>query len=339
LRGLQTDSAVLCTKDATFDVKVAETSNTLLLLQHLSVADELPSVADDSKQIIISQKITAKKHEYFELKRIKPGMSRLKELLEECLYKGPAFEEEDNSATHLYSFEDLLEQVQASEAELLEGLRNLKACLIQGQWRLLDFDYTVSVLFSIVAAVNEQSWDLHSIPRLSLCHLLQDMYPVEVIVHVLSSFSTPVNQSEDVTSDNERHRLNEDAVCRLCAELVLHSSVEFNLSEFEETWKATVPEGMTTNYEQLKGLAMIQRDVRPEVIQYFPASELPDNTEERFSVLFKKREKWTLEDITPYIQDLSSDKLGIGALLTKFSRVSNNKGIKLYSSRNSSTFK
>ena len=33
-----------------------------------------------------------------------------------------------------YSFEDLLNLVQASEAELRDGLRSLQACLIEGMW-------------------------------------------------------------------------------------------------------------------------------------------------------------------------------------------------------------
>lgn len=37
-----------------------------------------------------------------------------------------------------------------------------------------------------------------------------------------------------------------------------------------------------------------------EVIAY-PTSELPDDIDERFDELFKTKDKWTIEEITPYI--------------------------------------
>jgi len=46
IRGLKSDSAVLCTKKMTFEMKEAETSNTLLLLPHCSTDAELPSTSE-----------------------------------------------------------------------------------------------------------------------------------------------------------------------------------------------------------------------------------------------------------------------------------------------------
>ena len=53
----------------------------------------------------------------------------------------------------------------------------------------------------------------------------------------------------------------------------------------------------------------------------------------RFNYLFDRRKKWTLDEISPYVSDLTTDKLDVGALLTKYSRASMHNGVKVFSSR------
>lgn len=52
----------------------------------------------------------------------------------------------------------------------------------------------------------------------------------------------------------------------------------------------------------LKGLALIDLQSTPQVIWAFHESKLPDNINERFRILFQTKEKWTVDDIAPYIQ-------------------------------------
>lgn len=47
LRGQKTDKAVLCTKNKTFDIKEAETSNSLLLIPNLKFAEDVPIESGD----------------------------------------------------------------------------------------------------------------------------------------------------------------------------------------------------------------------------------------------------------------------------------------------------
>lgn len=46
--------------------------------------------------------------------------------------------------------------------------------------------------------------------------------------------------------------LDEDKVCRATAQLLLQNAVKFNLSEFQEVWQQSVPEGMSTRLDQLR---------------------------------------------------------------------------------------
>lgn len=48
------------------------------------------------------------------------------------------------------------------------------------------------------------------------------------------------------------YALDEDKVCRATAQLLLQNAVKFNLSEFQEVWQQSVPDGMTTRLDQLR---------------------------------------------------------------------------------------
>nr|CAD7612690.1 unnamed protein product [Timema genevievae] len=60
--------------------------------------------------------------------------------------------------------------------------------------------------------------------------------------------------------------------------------------------------GMKTSLQHLSGIALIDTTCKPEVIWYFDEMELPEDLKERFRVLFQTREKWTLDEIRPYVQ-------------------------------------
>lgn len=46
--------------------------------------------------------------------------------------------------------------------------------------------------------------------------------------------------------------MHEDKICRAIAQMLLQNAVKFNLSEFQEVWQQSVPEGMTTRLDQLQ---------------------------------------------------------------------------------------
>lgn len=55
-----------------------------------------------------------------------------------------------------------------------------------------------------------------------------------------------------------------------------------------------------------QSVALVDRGSRPETISLLRVEDLPEDTLERFSCLFSMREKWTEEDIVPYIQLVTS---------------------------------
>ena len=90
-----------------------------------------------------------------------------------------------------------------------------------------------------------------------------------------------------------------------------------------------VPEGVVTNIDHLKGLVLINNDH----IKRFPEDDLPISVVDRLNALFSARDKWTLNEISPFIEPLTTKKLNVNALLTKFARPINSDGVKYFCSK------
>lgn len=56
------------------------------------------------------------------------------------------------------------------------------------------------------------------------------------------------------------------------------------------------------SFAWIQSVALVDRTSRPESISLLRVEELPEEPLERFNQLFTIREKWTEDDITPYIQ-------------------------------------
>ncbi|CAN2387169.1 maintenance of sister chromatid cohesion [Pristimantis euphronides] len=323
IRGDKADHAVLCSKNKTYDLKIADTSNLLLFIPDGKTPDLLP--ADGQPLSIAPCQIAGFSNHYWELRRCRPKLKKLKKLLLENPYEEPN-NERDPSAT-LYTTEDLLNQIQASHEELMYHLKALHACSINGFWRLLEFDYEMKLLNHITQLMDSESWSFSRVPLKVCLEELRSLEPEQMIEHCLECFGRRVSAEEVFFA------LDEDKICRATAQMLLQNAVKFNLSEFQEVWQQSVPESMTTRLDQLQGLALVDRTSRPETIFLLKTEDLPEDTQERFNTLFSMREKWTEADISPYIQDLCAEKQTIGALLTRYARSSLQNGVKVFNSR------
>ncbi|KAM4865284.1 sister chromatid cohesion protein DCC1 [Thomomys bottae] len=326
IRGDKDEQAVLCSRDKTYDLKIADTSNMLLFIPGCKTPEQLRK--EESQCSIVHTEIFGFSNNYWELRRCRPKLKKLKKLLMANTYEGPDSEKEDDLSRSKYTTKDLLDQIQASEEEIMAQLQVLNACEIGGYWRILEFDYEMKLLNHITQLVDSESWSFNKVP-LNIC--LQELGPLEpeeMIEHCLKCYGKEYIEEGEVYFE-----LNTDKICRAIAQMLLQNAVKFNLAEFQEVWQQSVPEGMVTSLDQLKGLALVDRHSRPEIIFLLKVDDLPEGNQERFNSLFSLREKWTEEDIAPYIQDLCGERQTTGALLTKYSRSSVQNGVKVYNSR------
>nr|XP_025034473.1 sister chromatid cohesion protein DCC1 isoform X1 [Pelodiscus sinensis] len=326
IRGEKAEQAVLCSKDKTYDMKIADTSNMLLFIPDCKTPEQL--LADQALCNIIHTQIAGFSNNYWELRRCRPKLKKLRKLLMENPYEGPDREREKAVTDSKYTMEDLLDLIQASEEEILHQLKVINACKIEGYWRVLEFDYEMKLLNHVTQLIDSESWSFSKVP-LSIC--LQELGPLEpkeMIQHILLSYGMKHTDKDEVYFE-----MNADKICTATAQMLLQNAVKFNLSEFQEVWQQSVPEGLITRLDQLKGLALLDRNSRPETIFLLKVEDLPEDNQERFNRLFTIREKWTEADIAPYIQDLCAEKQTVAALLTKYARSSVQNGVKVYNSR------
>ncbi|KAE8599573.1 hypothetical protein XENTR_v10017236 [Xenopus tropicalis] len=246
IRGDKSDHAVLCSQDKTYDLKIADTSNLLLFIPGCKTPDQLP--ADQQPLTIINCEIAGFSNHYWELRRCRPKLKKLKKLLMENTYNGPENEREsqDNS---LHTTEDLLNMIQASNEELVDHLKAIHACSINGFWRLLDFDYEMKLLNHITQLIDSESWSFSKVPLPVCLQELRSLEPEEMIEHCLTCYG---KRLIDEGTGGDFFALDEDKICRATALMLLQNAVKFNLAEFQEVWQQSVPEGMNTRLDQLK---------------------------------------------------------------------------------------
>ncbi|NXK06723.1 DCC1 protein, partial [Herpetotheres cachinnans] len=327
IRGEKDEQAVLCSKDKTYDMKIADTSNMLLFIPGCKTPEQLK--ADQASCNIIHSQIAGFSNNYWELRRCRPKLKKLRKLLMEDPYEGPDSQKDQTSTFSKYTTEDLLSLIQASEEEILHQLQVIDACKIEGYWRILEFDYQMKLLNHVTQLIDSESWSLSKVPLRTCLEELGSLEPTEMIEHILLSYGRKYFDD----AGEVYFEMHEDKICRAIAQMLLQNAVKFSLSEFQEVWQQSVPEGMTTRLDQLKGLALVDRSSTPETIFLLKVEDLPEDNQERFNSLFSIREKWTEVDITPYIQDLCAEKQTVGALLTKYARSSMQNGVKVYNSR------
>lgn len=341
IRGDKEDSAVLCTGSQTYDIKQGEISNTMLVLPELAFGSDLGA---SGKPTVQYRQVNSVIHTFYELRSCKPRLAKLRTLLEENPYSGQACEEDEEHQGKKYTLNDILSLVQASEQEIMTGLHKLHALVIDGYWRVLDFDFLVQVMTHLVQLCDENDWIHSGLPIEECVSVLQELYPRNVIEHVVKSYAEKVEakkgNSNDDDDDDSRmqmdidyYRLNEDKVCRFYAEQILKHARKFNLNQFLSTWEKSVPDGMKTSLFQLDGIALVDRDSTPETISYLSVDSLPEDMGDRFNTLFRTKEKWTLDEISPYIKDLETEKMDVTAMLMKYARASTANGVKVYNSR------
>ena len=104
---------MLCTRSATFSVKEAETSNSLLVVPSLVLPTALEKTGD---RALVSSTVEGVFYKYLEVLPTQPTTKRLHTVLKEKSYKGGNIDQ-DRGLT----LSELLDTVQASEDEIVEG--------------------------------------------------------------------------------------------------------------------------------------------------------------------------------------------------------------------------
>ena len=159
IRGDLEENAVLCSSNRTFDIKEAETSNSLLLLDKVALPDNVDK--SQSSRSLASASVGGVFYKYLEILEIRPKLRKLKDELSKNLFS----QDSKRASTKGKTFEDLLDIIQASDEELKHGLKYYESVQVDGEWFLLDQDYQMIVLSRILKYFDENSWNLDNVHK------------------------------------------------------------------------------------------------------------------------------------------------------------------------------
>lgn len=187
IKGGPADDAVLCTADRTYTLRLAESSNTLLLAPERAVKRKrLETAAAAAKgeaaaaAVDEELRVQASVSAHFEILRCAPRTGGLLATLAACPYTGAidtydavaadaAAAEGGSAAKKRPTLRELEITVQASAAELQCALRDAKALCVDGRWCVLETQLEADIMEAIISLCVEHEWPLASVPTAQWC--------------------------------------------------------------------------------------------------------------------------------------------------------------------------
>ncbi|KAH8254544.1 hypothetical protein KR032_010774, partial [Drosophila birchii] len=349
-KGGQNEKVVLCTDERTYDVKGAEISNSLLLVPDLkfaaatstsplksprtgnanaSLERSLNDSTEDELEVprTLEQRSVLKVfHEYFECREIKPRFRKLGELLQLTRYSGPE-NEFCIERKLLFSFTQLLDTVQCSRAQFMDGLRQYRAMQLEGHMRVMEYEYEYRTVSLMLGLISENSWALDEVEREETINALNGIAPEAVVSGLFDIYTIPSERCPD------KFQYQESLVARIVAQNILQPGLRFRNEEFMRTWQEALPEGMTCQLSYLRGLGICDKEGAQPCIRSLAEELLPTSINDRMRALFKTKQKWTLDEMEPYMECFTTPTLSVSTLLAKHARSLTEGGVRYYVSK------
>ncbi|CAG5074035.1 Similar to dscc1: Sister chromatid cohesion protein DCC1 (Danio rerio) [Cotesia congregata] len=210
-------------------------------------------------------------------------------------FKGPEYEKYIERDT-LYDWDRLFSSIQASEKELKHAITQFSISILDGYYRLISFEFESKALTLMLDFMEENSWKINSVNKEETYEALQDLIPRPIFDTIFDKYAVK-------NSDDDLYTYDEENVCRRLAEVLLASSPVNDYDRFMEAWKLATPDSINPKLEYLYGTAVIvwNAEKQRKDIVSFPESKLSSDVVKRFKELFEVKNKWTAEEIKPYL--------------------------------------
>ncbi|KAF9102790.1 Sister chromatid cohesion protein DCC1 [Mortierella sp. GBA35] len=348
VRGLEKDTAVLCTPTKTFSLQRAHTSNMLVPIAPL-VGSRRRGDMDMDMDMDTGFESSFQSDPYYiqnpaledspyerqvvldildsvlDLIPVSPRLERLTDILARSQFEGWAHESQ--SKGHLYTWAHLQSIIQASDKEIMDWLKAHHACLIDGHWRLFKRRFMFDILREILSTLNALGMEASAVDAESVCAEIENDTPESesgiaswMIKHCLASFS------EDDAADTESE--------------TGERGNRWRRQDFMIKWNELLQEHFKADLTYLSGEYILESDrgmdknQTQQYVRYFSKSHLPLDPAARFTALFEVKPKWEGPEIRPFLRDLVLDEKKLDILLLKHARsVKQTGGGVVYNSR------
>lgn len=210
---------------------------------------------------------------------------------------GAAEPDEPPAEGRVFSFDQLLTELQISARELRAHMRFLDAVEIGGKVRVLYPQFADDLVEFVLATVEIKGWPWSKVPVSACVAEIKSDYPRPLVEQALRRLSAG-------TIDGDVACLDATKVCAFKAELILRKNNPCPESLFLESWAKIVPDVFTPDVKMLKGVALLQHTPSGKEWRYVSHLSLPLNAEARLAALFALQPSWPLEDLRPYMNEL-----------------------------------
>lgn len=305
-KGQGAQDLILCTSSQTFLIQQLEISNTQLLC---SIED------GDANNLMVLNKSSYRLEPKL---LIIPNFKPLEEKLEATMFDVPDLVplEQLLSSFHLY------ESCQASQTEIDKFLAKSGAKEIDGNFVNFIVGYIRKLapkylgrffeVLMINAALQEKNLKEISIEECrDLMNQCEDEFPASIVEHILKIYTVPIPEG--------RFILDTKAVCLLFARQILAVQSKIPINEFTSLWSQVCGD-FEPEVSLLPGVAIL--DGFPKNVVSFDHEALPVDIEQRFTMLFIKRNKWLWDELRAYIRPLYEDDKMAETIMVKYCRIS-----------------
>ena len=236
--------------------------------------------------------------------------------------------------------EDLVENTQASRAEIVEALAKGPAFRDPtngDRWRGIDEAYADHVLDMLVVTAKQQGMSLDAVDEAAVTAAMaadDPPTPAAVTLFVLREYAEAQAPGGAATAGGESPcvwKIDAKKVCRAKASRMLEGSKaaaagRLRLGEFLADWSGRCDEELRSacTRDLLKGLALIEKGAsgRDEdaLVRVFRDVDLPKNPRDRFRAIFALKPRWQMDELDAYVAATSDET--VEAQLLKYTRVS-----------------
>lgn len=348
----------MCTETQTYAVRQVTQSNSILLCTlgggSSKVWTEEKGVGgglnDSNAQVVVRDNVS----QLLELIPVVARTGRIESFLSESLYEGEEEEENKNEEERQqqqqqdlastmqrrrkYTVQQAASVIQASPAELRTAFRHCYVVEMDGYVRMMEPNYLTQALFVLLAHVDKLALDAQRVmlkPALAALRMTHDMRHEAGEALLTEWFGKRRSDGQaDLAESSSEVELDTRAITR---HIGLHLLREYangrptELESFVDRWKQACGALLSddVNLDMLKGNFItlpappaVPTKLQPAQILHFSASQLPLDISARFQALFTIRERWTVDDLSPFLSDVAIDNKRRDALLLKFARSS-----------------
>lgn len=194
-----------------------------------------------------------------------------------------------------------------------------QAVELDGHVRSLAPTLTLELIELLVLTCRELGVPLTGFPYDDVIQALQMQgmdeagYREELFDHCIKAFGRATGEGV--------YCLEAEAVCLQIALKLLRAEPTQTVSAFVKRWRDACPEELAPSLSFLRGHALFEPNARgEEMIRYFSTLDLPRDPGARFRAIFAARERWTIEELDPYLEGIQAVGQSKEGLLLKFTR-------------------